>query len=757
MCTFFSLFIPKIIRCKFVVFVSERKQIMKEASVQVRKRMWYFAGFVFVVCIALLLRTGWLQFVQGDSLQAKATEQQTSDKIVSPKRGTIYDRNMKALAISASVKTVTANPREIQKAHMENIVAVHLSRILGMEYEDIIKILKKDSGYEFIKRKVEIEKYKQIEELIADGKIVGITLIEDSKRYYPYNNFASHVLGFTGNDNQGLAGIEVQYDSVLRGVSGRIVSARNAVGGNMPFEYEKFYTSEDGYNVVLTIDEVIQHYAESHLETALKDNNLANGAAAIVMDVKTGEILAMASKPDFNLNQPFTIVDADVKNQLEQIEDEEEKTKQTSAALQKMWRNKAVSDMYEPGSVFKIFTAAIALEENLINPNDVFVCSGVRHVATHDIHCWKTAGHGTQTFAEAIKNSCNPAFMAIGDRIGASHFVKYANGFNLVQPTHIDLPGEAKGIFFKEENMGIVEVATTSFGQGFEVTPIQMISAISAVANGGKYMKPHMVKALTDSEGRVVQQVAPEFVKQIISEETANSLCMYLEGVVSEGSGKNAYVKGFRVAGKTGTSEKKPRNQGKYIASFGGFAPADDPQIAVLVILDEPTGGAYYGGTIAAPVVGNIMNDVLRYLNIEPRLNAEEASAADVNVPDTVGKTVAEAKTILQQAGFKYSVKGNGDKVVSQIPGSTARIAKGSTIVLYTETNTKSNVTVPSVMGMTPAQANAAIINSGLNMKLTGNITGSGDSVVVSQEPAAGSTVQSGTVIYVEIRHLDVE
>ncbi len=723
----------------------------------VHKRMWRLLGFVVVICFGLIIRTGWIQFVQGDSLQAQATEQQTSDKIVNPKRGTIYDRNMKALAISASVKTVTANPREIQKAHMVNAVAVYLSRILEMEYEDVAKILNRDSSYEFIKRKVEIEKYKQIEELIADGKIAGITLIEDSKRYYPYNNFASHIIGFTGNDNQGLAGIEAQYDSVLKGVSGRIVSARNAVGGNMPFDYEKFYTSEDGYNVVLTVDEVIQHYAESHLETALKDNNLANGAAAIVMDVKTGEILAMACKPDFNLNQPFTIVDANVKNELEQIEDEEEKTKKTSEALQKMWRNKAVSDMYEPGSVFKIFTAAIALEENLITDNDAFTCSGVRHVATHNIHCWKTAGHGTQTFAEAIKNSCNPAFMTIGDRIGADNFIKYANGFNLVQPTHIDLPGEAKGIFFKKENMGIVEVATTSFGQGFEVTPIQMISAISAVANGGKYMKPHMVKAFTDSEGRVVQQVAPEFVKQIISKETADTLCRYLEAVVSEGSGKNAYVQGFRVAGKTGTSEKKPRNQSKYVASFGGFAPADDPQIAVLVMLDEPTGGAYYGGTIAAPVVGQIMNDVLRYLNVEPRLNAEEAAAVDVSVPDTVGKSVTEAKSVLQQAGFTYSVKGNGSKVVSQIPGSSARIAKGSTVVLYTESGVQSNVTVPSVMGMTPAQANSIIINSGLNMKLTGNITSQGESVVVKQEPAAGSTVQSGTVVYVEIRHLDVE
>ncbi|MBQ2966497.1 MAG: PASTA domain-containing protein [Clostridia bacterium] len=730
---------------------------MKTAGKQVRTRMLVFLYIVIACCAVLVLRTGWIQFVEGDTLEAKAIQQQTSDKIVNPKRGTIYDRNMKALAVSASVKTISANPNAIRKDRLENIVAVHLSRILEMEYEDVAEILARNSTYEFIKRKVEIDQYQEIEKLIADEVIAGIDLVEDSKRYYPYNNFASHVIGFTGTDNQGLAGIELAYDDELKGISGRIVSARNAVGGNMPFDYEKFYTSEDGYNVVLTLDEVIQHYAESHLEAAVADNQLANGAAAIVMDVKTGEILAMTTKPDFNLNQPFTLVDADIKNDLEAIEEDEERNVKTSEALQKMWRNKAVSDMYEPGSVFKIFTAAIALEENLIRDNDMFTCSGVRRVATHNIHCWKTNGHGTQTFADAIKNSCNPAFMEIGDRIGADNFIKYVNGFNLVHPTGIDLPGEAEGLFFSRKNMGIAEIATSSFGQGFQVTPVQMISAIAAVANGGKYMKPHMVKALTDGDGRVVQQIEPEFVKQIISEETAGKLCTYLESVVSEGSGKNAYVQGFRVAGKTGTSEKTPRNQGKYIASFGGFAPADDPQIAVLVMLDEPMGGQYYGGTIAAPVVGHIMNDVLRYLNVEPRLNVEEAKNVDVSVPDVVGKSVSEAISVVQEAGFTYSVKGSGDKVKTQVPSSTARLPEGSTIVLYTEEEPAESIVVPNVSGMTPEQANLAIVGSGLNMKLTGNITGQGDSVVVSQEPAAGTQVQKGTVVYVEIRHLDVE
>lgn len=730
---------------------------MAKAGKTVKNRIAFILSVVLLCCLGLALRVAWIQFIDGGELQAKAIQQQTSDKVVNPKRGTIYDRNLKALAVSASVETVIANPTEIKNANMENIVAVHLARVLDMEYEDVYKIVTKKSSYEYVKRKVEMEQSQQIKQLIADKKITGITLVEDSKRYYPYNNFASHIIGFTGFDNQGLSGIEIQYDSYLKGTSGRIVSARNAVGGDMPYDYEKYYNSEDGYNVVLTIDEVVQHYVESHLEAAVIDNSLNNGAAAIVMDVKTGEILAMATKPDFNLNQPFTIVDAETKNNIEAIADTKEKNEQTNLALQKMWRNKAVSDMYEPGSVFKIFTSAIAMEEKLVKENDSFTCSGVKRVATHDIHCWKTAGHGVQNFPEAIKNSCNPAFMAIGERIGPDNFIKYVNGFNLVKPTGIDLPGEAGGIFFNRDKFGIVEVATTSFGQGFEVTPIQMISAISAVANGGKYMKPHMVKELTDSEGKVVKQFEPEFVRQIISEETAKTLCGYLEKVVSEGSGKNAYVQGYRVAGKTGTSEKKPRNKQKYVASFGGFAPADDPQIAVLVMLDEPMGGQYYGGTIAAPVVGKIMNDVLRYLNIEPRLTADEVAKEDTNIPEVVGKSLAQAQNMIREAGFTYTVKGSGDTVVSQIPKSSARLAQGATVALYTTTEENADVIVPNVVNSTPSQANTAITNSGLNMKISGNISGTGDSVVMKQEPAAGETVPAGTVIYVEIRHLDVE
>lgn len=710
-----------------------------------------------LILLGILFQLVSIQLVQGADLKAKAIEQRTKDTMITPKRGTIYDRNMKALAVSASVERVCANPEEIQRLGMENQVAVHLARILELEYEDVLAKLKQNTKYVEIKSKVETSVTQKIKDLIKDERVKGVDFEEDAKRYYPYNNFAAHVIGTVGKDNQGLAGIELEYDSYLKGTSGRVVSTKNPGGGDIPYDSEKYYNSEDGYNIVLTIDEVIQHYVENHLGTAVIENKLAKGAAAIVLDVETGEVLAMTTKPDYNLNQPFTLVNTALAAEIDAMPEGEAKDLRYSEAIQQMWRNKAVSDMYEPGSVFKVFTAAAAMEENLVSENDSFVCTGVKKVAVHDIHCWKREGHGVQNFPDAIKNSCNPAFMTIGERLGADNFIKYVNGFNLIAPTGIDLPGEASGLFFNREQMGVAEIATTSFGQGFEVTPIQMVSALAAVANGGKYMNPHVVKELTDSEGKVVKQFDSEFNRQIISEETAKKLCGYLERVVSEGSGKNAYVQGFRVAGKTGTSEKRPRNNSKYIASFGGFAPADDPKIAVLIILDEPTGGAYYGGTIAAPVVGKIMNDVLRYLNIEPRLTAEEQAQQELSIPEVVGMDVEKAKNKIVSEGFTYTVKGNGNTVLSQIPKSSVHLKKGATVAIYTEENPAAEKIVPNVIGMTPSQANYAIINGGLNMKLTGNITGEGDSVVVSQDPAAGTVTNDGSVVYVEIRHLDVE
>ena len=469
-----------------------------------------------------------------------------------------------------------------------------LSEILELDYEKVYKKVTANTAYEEIMKRISSKQAEKIKALKAgdEPKLKGVYLSEDSKRYYPYNNFASHVIGFTGSDNQGLSGIELQYDKYLKGVAGRVVSAKNAAGNDMPYKYEKYYSSQDGLNVVLTIDEVIQHYVEQELEDAVIENDARNGAAAIVMDIKTGEILAMATKPDFNLNDPFTVTD---ERDLESLEPYEEGSKDYNITLMnlrnKMWRNMAVVDSYEPGSTFKIFTSAIAMEENLVSPNDSFTCVGVKHVGDRDISCSNHSGHGVQTFSQALQNSCNPAFMEIGARIITDVYFNYVKGFGFRDLTGIDLPGEAEGIFFNKDNFGIVENATASFGQGFQVTPIQLISAVSAIANGGKYMKPHLVKELTDSTGSVVKKFEGEYVRQIVSEETSKTLCSYLEQVVSIGGGKNAYVQGYRVAGKTGTSEKQPRSAGKKIASMVGFAPADDPKVAVLVMIDEPEAG----------------------------------------------------------------------------------------------------------------------------------------------------------------------
>lgn len=734
---------------------------MSKLGKGVRKRIVISLYIVFFLLAVLIIRLGFIQFVKGEEYSQMAIEQQTRDRVITSKRGTIYDRNMKPLAVSASVETVTANPGVVKDDGNPEETAKLLADILDEDFQDIYKKLTKNSSYEYIKRKIEATQSEQIKKLMAEGKLKGISLDEDSKRYYPFSNFASHVIGFTGTDNNGLSGIEYMYDDYLKGTSGRIISATNAIGRDMPYEYEKYYGSEDGLNVVLTIDEVVQHFTERNLETAIVDNDVRNGAAAIVMDIKTGEILAMATKPDYDLNQPFEVTNPIDLASLEGLSKNSQEYKDTYAAAQnKMWRNKAVVDSYEPGSTFKILTSAIALEENVVNLNTGFYCDGAKNVAGETIRCWKAGGHGPQDLAKAIQNSCNPAFMDIGEKVGADNFFKYTTAFGLRSLTGIDLPGETEGIFFTRSNYGIVENATTSFGQGFQVTPIQLISAIASVANDGKYMKPHIVKQLTDSNGKIVKKFDGEFVRQTISKETSDRLCLLLEEAVKVGSGKNAYIQGYRIAGKTGTSEKQPRSAGKKIASMVAFAPADDPQVAVLVMLDEPEGGQYFGGVIAAPVVGNIMNDVLQYLGVERTLSSEEIKNADISVPEVIEKTKDEAIQKLSTEGFKTSVIGDGNTVVKQVPKAGTRLQKGSTVILYTTESEPQTVTVPSVSGQSILQANGTIVSSGLNFKLSGAgrmTTDAGPTAAVKQDPEAGTVVERGSVVYVEFRHLDVE
>lgn len=734
-------------------------------KIKIKKRVFIMFIIFITLLFALSLRTAFLQLVKGEQLQRDAIEQQTRDRIITSKRGSILDRNGKALAVSASVESVSASPTEINDTVRKSkgrltieSIARDLSEILQTEYEDVFKKLSNNTSYEIIKRKIEKEEADKVRAYIQENKISGINLDEDSKRYYPFGNFASQLIGATGVDNQGLDGIEAICDDVLKGVPGRVVAAKNAKGMDMSFKYEKYIDPQDGLNVMLTIDESIQQFTEKHLETAVIENKAAKGGVAIVMDIKTGEILSLANYPDYDLNQPFTLNNQQIIDEINSLTGKE-KTERYNQELLKMWRNKAVSDTYEPGSTFKIFTIAMALEENVVSENDTFHCTGSKKVANRTIRCWKSGGHGTQTFAEAIQNSCNPAFIEIGSRVGNSKFIDFFNGFGFMEKTGIELSGEATGIFHDPKKFNEVELATSSFGQSFQVTPLQMIAATSAVANDGKLMMPHVIKAYTDKDGNIVETFEPKMIRQVVSKETSAKLRLLLEKVVTLGSAKNAYVAGYRVAGKTGTSEKLPRNNGKYVSSFIGFAPADNPQVACLVILDEPMGSQHYGGVIAAPVVGKIMDDVLRYLNIEPQYTQEELEKLEKPVPDVRNMSIEEAKKIITDRSLRYRIEGDGKNVVNQMPKAGASVNANSTITLYTTEGKGSiMVKVPDVTNCTVAEATQRLAAARLNIKIVG-AAASGDAGVYSafnQDPPPKSDVEQGSVVTVEFRTLEV-
>ena len=560
---------------------------MAKAPFSAKKRIRIMLSLFLVGISVLMLRLVWIQFVRGAEYKTRAAEQQTRDSAITAKRGTIYDRNMKVLAQSATAERITINPQEIaKKKNAEEVIKV-LTKHLDVDEDSLRKKIEK-TELQSIKISDRVE--KSVANKIREAHLTGIHFEEDSKRYYPYGSLAAQVIGFTGSDNQGLEGLENVLDEKLRGVDGRIVVAKDATNTQMPFKYESYIDAQDGNGVVLTIDEVIQQYTEKHLQEAYETNLLGNGAAAIVMDPKTGEVLAMAVVPTYDLNEPRVITDELL---LEQIDVSVEKELQASLtpemdknpakvekkrkelyekaytnAMLKMWRNKAVVDSYEPGSTFKSIVAAAALEEGVATISDHFSCTGVRHVANRDIHCWKTAGHGEQSLAEGVMNSCNPTFMELGARLGAANFEKYYSAFGLKDKTGFTIPGETAGTFHK--TLGVVDLATSSFGQTFTITPLQLISAVAAVVNGGNLMKPQIIKAYTNPQGKIIESFQPELVRSVVSNKTSETMRGILERVVSEGTGKGAYVSGFRIGGKTGTSEKLPRGSDCAVARAYG-------------------------------------------------------------------------------------------------------------------------------------------------------------------------------------------
>lgn len=705
---------------------------------------------------AAIVRLGYLQLVQASDLQKRAVDQQLSDTELSAKRGTIYDTNGKILAASASVWKVVLAPVYFENDEERHIVSKGLSEILDVDEDKIFEKSQQKSYYVEVKRQIESDTREEVIKFMDQLEDVHeiyntVYLLDDYKRYYPYGSLASSVIGFTGSDEQGLAGLEYQYDEVLTGSPGRLVTAVDSLGTAMPFEYSQNIPAEDGNNLVLTIDETIQSIAEKYMLQGIEDHAVFNRGVCIIMDVNTGAVRAMASVGGFDLNDPFTLT-AEKEAEIEALP-EEERSNARYEALSNMWRNKAVSDTYYPGSVFKMCTAAMALEEGLVSESSTFYCSGYYTVADARIGCHNTDGHGTQVLREAIKNSCNPALMQIGELLGIDLFNQYYDAFGFSERTGIDLPGEADDIYFDRDTMGEVHLATASFGQNFAITPIQMATAVASIANGGYLVQPHMVEQITDTDGNVISTTGTEVKRQVISEETAALICDILEENAVSGSGKNGYVAGYRVAGKTGTSEKKVdlNEDGvqDYIASFCGFAPAEDAEVVCLVFFDTPTGYAYYGSQVAAPVFAKIMSEVLPYLEIATQYTEEELAALDTTADTYIGMTVSEAVAQAENGGFTTWVKGDGETVVAQMPEAGTKIPQGGNVVLYTDAESiNDTTTVPNLIGYSVSDVIYFASYYNLNVSISG-MSSSAASVSYSQSIPEGSEVAPGTVITV--------
>ena len=735
-----------------------KKRAEKGPAQRLRQRTAILILLILVLGFgAAVLRLTYLTTVQSSELQESAVDLQLADTTVSAKRGTIYDANGNVLAESASVWQVVMSPVNFKNDKQRQAAAKGLSEIFDLEYNDVLDDTKQQSHYVVVKRRIESDEREKVLELIdtlkKDYNCSGvIQLLDDYKRYYPKNSLASSVIGFTGSDDQGLEGIEYEYDSYLSGTPGRIITAQNARGTDMPFRYEQNVESEDGNNVYLTIDETIQSICEKYMQKGVEDNNVLNKGVCIAMDVNTGAILAMVTTDGYDLNNPYELSAKDKKKI--KSTPKKKQAEAESAALSNMWRNKAVADTYMPGSVFKMCVASAALEENLVNEKTSFTCTGSILVEGETIHCSNIAGHGTQSFVEAISNSCNPAFVQIGQMLGASKFRQYYQGFGFSDKTGIDLPGEAEDSFWKEGKMGGVDLAVASFGQNFKITPIQMITACAAVSNGGYVVQPHVVSKITDSKGNVIKTVDKKVKRQVISDDTSKKMNEYLEYNTERQGAAAGYISGYKVAGKTGTSEKKDITKVEssfsedYISSFCGYAPADDPQIAMLVFFDTPDGDAYYGSQVSSPVFINIMSEVLPYLDVKTSYTDEELGYVDASAGDYTGVSVDEAKTAVEADGFTATVKGNGSTVISQIPTVSSGLQKGGSIVLYTDSDSQSEtVSVPSLIGLSPDEVNNVASAYGLNVSFSGATTSSGTSS--SQNIEAGTSVSPGTVITV--------
>ena len=735
--------------------INRKSEKVRRANRIIQNRtMILMAVLGVLVFLILVIKLFSLQILRHDELEAKALDQQTRSTEVAATRGTIYDRNGNIMAISATAETVFLSPLEMDRALSDkdnpvawtkDSVAQKLSEILEINKEGILKKMERtDSQYEVLKLRVEEDVADQIRTFINDEGVVGVYMVTDAKRYYPYATLASQIIGFVGTDNYGLYGLEARYNDVLDGETGLVVSTKDPTGSDMLYGYEQYYKAQNGSDIVLTLDATVQYYVEKALSEMVTSTE-AQGATGIVMDVETGAVLAMASSPTYDLNDPSAVYESRLASLVK------DGRLDLADAQLRQWRNRAINDTYEPGSTFKVLTLAAALEEGVIDENTTFDCTGSIHVLDATIHCSNRAGHGHQTLEQTAGNSCNPAFITYGLRLGTEKFYRYMKDFGLVNGSGIDLEGEALGIFAPQETASELDLACYAFGQNFNTTPVALISAQAACINGGYLHTPYVVERVVDSEGNVLSSHDSTPVRQVVSEETSALVRQCLEYVVSSGTGRNGQVHGYRIGGKTGTADKG--NTGEVVLSFMCFAPADDPKYIMLLTLDSPTGEGRGGGGTVAPYASRIMGEILPYLGVEPSYSAEELLGSDTTVNYVIGMTVADAEEKLKSKGFSVKVVGDGDTVTDQTPEGGTVIPGKSRVILYAGSEKPDTLcTVPSLVGLSPSEANMAVSSAGLLLRFTGTTDSGSDSVrVINQSEAAGAQVEAGTVISVQL------
>ena len=727
-------------------------------SKRMLKRILIMAVVIIFLMTTTVARVFYLTIVRGEELSEKAETQQLKDTEITAMRGTIYDSNGNVLAQSASVWNVFIDPLNI-KDKQRDLIVDEFANLFGYDADEKKEFYDRtthQNHYELVEKKVENNIKEKLSKFVSKNELGGcIGTEQTTKRYYPYGTLASSVIGFTGADDQGLSGIEAYYDEQLTGTNGRIITAKDAKSNNIANDYETSIAATDGDSIVLTINQTIQYYLEKGLRETMNEYQ-AKGAYGVVMNCNTGAVLAMSSLPDYDCNEPYKLTYSKDKKAIKKLSDKTAKQEAESAAVQNQWRNFTVSDTYVPGSVFKTFVASAALEENVVNLNTTYNCTGSIQVDKYKMKCHYHPGHGTQTLTQGLENSCNPFFITIGQKLGVHNYFKYFDAFGFTQKTNIDLPGEASPQYYKEDQYGIVELSSASFGQTNSLTPIQVCTGLCAIANGGKLLQPYLVSSIADANGKTVKKTQTKEIRQVISADTSEKVRKMMKSVVDNGTGKNGYVAGYSVGGKTGTStklgESKNGEGDKYIVSFGAIAPSDDPEIAMLIIVDEPNQDLG-GGALCAPIAAQVTQEAMNVLGIEPKYNDSEMKDLSKQTPNVVGKSLDEAKKTLEENNLNFVVVGDDSTVTRQCPSGADTIPNGGTVYLYTDDSEKQTVNVPNFIGLTVNEAKDLASSSNLNIQIAGNSMSSGTVVAYRQSEETQAKVEKGTVVTVTFKN----